>query len=69
MSKTIRTITVDELENFGLDDEMQLYWTNKPIEIKKHISLTLWQKIGAIVTILSTASLATCDAVRFFQGR
>lgn len=68
MSIDIRPITFDEIERLGLDAENQLYWDGKLIETKKRLSLTLWQKVGAIITVLSTLSLAVFDAIRFFQA-
>lgn len=68
MSVDIRPIEIDEMGRMGLDAENQLYWNGELIKVKKRISLTLWQKIGAIITVLSTFSLALFDAIRFFQS-
>jgi hypothetical protein len=33
--KKIRPITLEELDNLGLDENLNLYWKNKPIATKK----------------------------------
>ena len=69
MSRKIHGITMDEIDGFGVDDENQLYWHEKPIEIKKRISFTFWQSLGAIITVVSAFSMAIFDAIRFLNGQ
>jgi hypothetical protein len=44
----VRTIGQDELDCLGVDRRGNLYWDGKPVEVR-HFSLTLWQKVGAVI--------------------
>ena len=51
-------------ENFvGVDQEAALYWDGKPVEIKRPLSLTVWQRIGAVAVTLSAVAGAGAAVV------
>src|SRR5680860_77805 len=52
----VREIGIDEMSNFGIDGQSQIYWNGKLIEIKKRISLSPWQKFGAVVVAVAAFS-------------
>ena len=59
----VRKISLDELDNFGLDAEGRLYFDGRPVEIRRGVSLTFWQRVGAVVTVTSAAVVAVASVV------
>jgi hypothetical protein len=57
------TIGVDRLDLLGVDEEGNLYWDGKPIEIRRPLSLTAWQRIGAVVLAVSALVAAGAAVV------
>ena len=45
----VKGISLDGGALFGIDDENQIYWDGKPIEMRRPLVLTLWQKIWAAI--------------------
>jgi hypothetical protein len=62
----VQPISLEGLALIGVDADNQLYWDGKVIEIRRSLRLTWWQAALAIVTGLSTVSLAMFDCLRFF---
>ena len=65
----VTPLTSNGLLLFGLDDRRQLYWNGAPIEVRKLISLTTWQRIGAVLITLSTVAGATVQVWTFLIAR
>jgi hypothetical protein len=57
----VEPIGVEDLNRLGIDREHQIYWEGRPIEIRKSIVLTGFQKfIASVVTVVGLlAALAT----------
>jgi len=68
-SREIRPISFNGLALFGIDGQRQLYWNGRPIEIRKPLSLTAWQRIGAVLVTLSAVAGATVQIWRFILER
>lgn len=64
----VRGIGIDELDAFGIDAERQLYWHGKPIEVRKSVQLTFWQKLAAAAVSISTVVLAVTEVAKSFMG-
>ena len=49
----VRTIGLDvEGDCLGIDRRGNLYWDGKPVEVR-HFWLTRWQKVGAVIIVVS----------------
>lgn len=59
----VQPITWDEMEHLGVDDEGHLYWDGVPVKTEERISLSALQKVGAIVTVVSTFTLAVVAVI------
>lgn len=62
---------VDRLGHLGYDSDGNLYWDGKPIEIRRPLSLSWWQKAGVIIVTFSaavTALAAVFSAVADWKG-
>jgi hypothetical protein len=46
----VRTVGLEEC--LGIDRHGNLYWDGKPVEVR-HVWLTRWQKVGAVVIAVS----------------
>ena len=47
--QSLRPISIDGLSLFALDDKGNLYWDGQSVEIRKRVSLTWPQTIGAFL--------------------
>jgi len=56
--KGIRSISYDEADALGVDAKGELYWHGKPVEIRRPLDLTWWQKLGAAVVAIATVIAA-----------
>ena len=59
-------IGMDRLDYLGVDDKGQLYWNGQPLEVRRPLSLSFWQRIGAVAIAVSAvvgALAATASAV------
>lgn len=54
-SKNIRSISVDELGIFGLDENGVFYWDGEPVELKRTIELRTYERV--IATIVAIAAV------------
>ncbi len=48
----VKAISIDMMAYIGLDDNGNLYWNGKPIEVRKTFDLKWWQVLLAIMTAL-----------------
>ena len=63
-----KTISIDELDNFEIDDDRILYWDGELVQTLAKYSLSWWQQamliaggVGAVVTAIATVGI-------FIQG-
>lgn len=63
----VHGISVDGLCLIGIDADHKLYWDGQAVEIKRPLSLSFWQKAGAVITVLcalaATAASVTSTAL------
>ena len=52
--KGVRGIGITEADGLGVNTEGELYWRGKPVEIRRPLDLTIWQKLGAILVTVFT---------------
>jgi hypothetical protein len=45
----VTSISLEYLALLGVDDENRLYWDGQPIEIRRRLVLTRWQKLWAAI--------------------
>jgi hypothetical protein len=67
--RDVRPISFNGLTLFGIDGQRQLCWDGRPVEIKKLLRLTTWQRIGAVLVTLSAVAGATVQVWRFILER
>jgi hypothetical protein len=74
--KGVKQLVVGDLKRLGIDDDHQIYWDGRRIEIRKSIVLTGFQKIVAtVVTVigllagLSTIATGVNNATIFLCAR
>ena len=62
----VHMITFDDLDGLGIDDERQLYWHGKPIEVRKRLQLTAAERWFAIVGVLAAVVVAVAAVVNVY---
>ena len=67
--RDVKPVSFNGLTLFGVDGQRQLYWDGRPVEIKKLLSLTAWQRIGTILVTLSAVAVATVQVWHFILER
>jgi hypothetical protein len=45
----VRIMSLEQLDNLGIDERGGLYWHGKPVEVKSRFKLSRWQAIGALL--------------------
>lgn len=63
LPKGMRPISQDGLAHLWVGDDGSLYWDGKPIEVRKSLALTVWQRIGAVIAVLAASIGAVAAAV------
>lgn len=53
------SIGVDRVDLIGVDEQGELYWNGRRVEVRRGVSLTFWQKVGAIIVAIATICAAT----------
>ncbi|MET3970832.1 hypothetical protein [Bradyrhizobium sp. S3.9.1] len=66
--KGVRPISSDEADALGVDAKGELYWHGKPVEIRRPLDLTWWQKFGAVVVATATVVAALGAAAQGFAA-
>jgi len=61
----VRGLGIDELGGLGIDAKGILYWHGKRVEIRKRLTLSVWQRIGAAAVVAATVSMGVTDLFRF----
>ncbi len=62
----VHIISIDELDGLGIDDERQLYWHGKPIEVRKRLQLTAAERCFAIVGVSAAVVVAVATVVNVY---
>ncbi len=58
----VRVISIDELDNLGIGPGGELYWKGRPVVTRRRFDLSSWQKVGAVVGVLSAFTVAVVSA-------
>lgn len=61
----IRTISVEELDNPGIDENNKLYWNERPLLIEETIHLQRWVNVSIVLSAVSTFVLGVIELLRF----
>jgi hypothetical protein len=64
-------IGLDRLDLLGVDSRGELYWDGKAIEVRRPLSLSWWQRVGAVIiagSALVGASAAAVSAYAAFEA-
>ena len=64
----IRPITQVELDNLGLDENLNLYWNDKPIVTKKRVTLSTWGNFFGILASISLMGDFIINLYKLFHG-
>ena len=59
----VRPISMDGIDHLGVGDDGTLYWDGKPVEVRKSLTLTTMQKVGALAVAASAIVGAGAAAV------
>jgi len=59
----VRPISLDGLAHIGVGPDGDLHWDGKPVVVRKGITLTTFQNVGATIVGLSTVVAAGAAAV------
>lgn len=57
------SVGIDRLDYLGVDNKRNLYWDGKRIEIRRPLSLSFWQKTGAVLLAASAIAGALAASV------
>jgi hypothetical protein len=57
------SVGLDRLDYLGVDSAGNLYWDGKRVEIRRPLSLSLWQKIGAVLLAASAVTGAVATGI------
>ncbi|WP_156404724.1 hypothetical protein [Sphingomonas sp. Root241] len=61
--RDVRPISIDGMDRLGVGDDGSIYWDGKAIEIRRSVTLTVAQKIGAALVTASAVVAAAAAAV------
>ena len=62
---TVRSITMDELDHLGLDEENRLYWRERRVVTK--LSAPWWAATLASLATLSTIVIAVVAILKYLE--
>jgi hypothetical protein len=61
-----RTISLDELNNFELDDNGRLYWLGNQVILEQRLVISRWVNVSIVATGIATVALAAFSALSYF---
>ena len=64
--KDLNVISMEGLTLFGIDNQNNLFWDGKELEIKKAVSLRGFERTLAFFVALSGVTIALLEALKFF---
>ena len=56
--KGVKAISMEGLTLFGLDERYRLYWDGRPVEVRRALSLALWERRAAMITVAAAVIAA-----------
>lgn len=59
----VRPISMDGMGHLGVGDDGTLFWDGKPVEVRRSVTLTWWQRLGAVLVAGSAVVAAAAAAV------
>jgi hypothetical protein len=62
---SVRTITIDELDRLGIDENNRLYWDKRPLVTEEKITLQRWLNVSVVLGAVSTFAVAVVEVLRF----
>jgi len=62
-----RTVSLDELDHFEIDEDQQLFWEGKPVMTLTTYSIPWWAQAIAIGAGLSTIGLFVIGVIALFR--
>ena len=62
MTKKLRTIALEELEHFQLDDSDRLHWKDRRVYLDRQISLSGFERVVAVIIAGSALVSALASA-------
>ena len=65
MNKNIKTISIDELDKLGIDENNKLYWDGKPLLTEEKIILQKYVNASIIIGAFSTAVIAFIETLKY----
>ena len=45
----VQQMNIGQIGMLGVDNENQLYWDGRPVEIRRRVSLSFWQAVGTFL--------------------
>jgi hypothetical protein len=64
----LRTIHIEDLDKFQLDEEGRLYWHDAQVRLLSHVELPNWTKWFGILAADATAVSAAMEVIRLYKG-
>jgi hypothetical protein len=49
----------------AIDSQGHLYWNDRRVRVERPLRLTVWQRIGAFLTVASAVTVATISVLEF----
>lgn len=51
----VRVLSIDDADHLGVkDDTGELFWRGRPVQIRRQLTLSFWQKLGAFIVAAFT---------------
>ncbi|MBO1903991.1 hypothetical protein J4G37_03600 [Microvirga sp. 3-52] len=57
---------MEGVDQLGVDDEGNLYWAGKRLEVARTITLNTFQQAIAVIGVLTAVAVALVEWLRFF---
>jgi hypothetical protein len=48
----VQEISIENLASLGVNDEGEIFWNGKRIEVRRRLLLTWWQKMAAAIVVI-----------------
>lgn len=55
------------VKGIGVDEEGNLYWDKKPIELKQRLTFSRWVNAAAVLAAVATAVQAAVAVLEYFK--
>jgi hypothetical protein len=64
---SVSPITMDELAEFSVDKEGQLYWRGKRVKTEQRITFSFWQGLAAVLVTTGTFASGLTAVLEYFE--